>query len=105
MKDAILNAKDRETVVVDVPEWGCQVILAALPYSDVAAWSDTKEDLNSMARLVALSIVDDNCDRVFSDADIPALAAKSWVVLNRLAGEALKLNGLTDEAADDIQGN
>jgi len=52
------------------------------------------------SRLVALSLVDADDNRIYSDADIKTLGGKSAVVLDRLFAKAMTFSGMS---ADDIE--
>jgi len=100
-REQILSAKDREIIVLDIPEWGGEVRLMA--FSGGSAESISPED--SISKVVALSIIDDNGNLVFSEEDIDALKTRSARVLKRVFDEALKLNGLGDNAIEDATKN
>ncbi len=55
--------------------------------------------VNIRARLVALCVVDEKGQRLFSEADAVALGQKSAAALNRVFNAAQQLNALTEEAA------
>lgn len=123
-RDAILAADDLKTQEVDVPEWGGTVLVRALSGEDRDAFEasltmrrpvlvgpnkgqmeNVPDPSNVHAKLVARSIVDENGKRVFTDADIALLGAKSSAALQRLWDVAAELSGLTDGAAEDAEGN
>src|ERR1051325_3469724 len=92
-RDAVLAADDRTSEVVDVPEWGGPVKVRALSGTQrdqhepagVTWGRDAKgapivsalNTDNLRARLVALAVVDEDGNRLFSDKDVPALEAKN----------------------------
>jgi len=100
-REQILSSKDREIIVLDIPEWGGEVRLMA--FSGGSAESISPED--SISKVVALSVVDDDDNLVFSEEDIDALKTRSARVLKRVFSEALKLNGLGDSAIEDATKN
>ncbi|MCH7837816.1 MAG: hypothetical protein IIC26_04845, partial [Chloroflexi bacterium] len=53
--------------------------------------AETVKNEDGVARIVALSMVDADGERVFADAEIPVLKKKSATVLKRLFDEVLKL--------------
>ena len=57
------------------------------------------------ARLVSLACVDAEGARLFTDADVDALAEKSAAALNRVFDFAAALSGLGDEDIEDLLGN
>lgn len=111
-REQILGADDRKTEDVEVPEWGGTVRVQALSGTDRDAYeagivqirgdgSRTFTLANARARLVALSVVDGEGTRFFSEADITALGAKSAQALERVFDVARRLSGLAEE---DIEG-
>jgi hypothetical protein len=112
-KEAILGADDRETVDVEVPEWGGTVRVRALSGKERDAYevslAGVRPDgtaranlVNVRARLVALTVVDEAGDRMFTDADAAALGDKSAVAMQRVFEAAQKLSGLTDEDVEEL---
>lgn len=114
-KEAILAANDLQTRVVDVPEWGGEVILKTLSGMERNAFENslyringeraTPNMANMSAKLLARVIVDEQGNRIFTDGDIMALGGKSAAVLSRLFEIASEMNGLGEDAIDDAEGN
>lgn len=114
-REAILAVQDIRIESVDVPEWGGSVLVRALTAAEreifeVAATSGDagKRVINwgqFQARLCALAIVDEAGQRVFTDADINALAAKSGAAVTRVFALAQKLAGLGAEDIEEITRN
>jgi|SRR5690554_5882572 len=114
-RDDILKASDIETREVDVPEWGGKVYVRGLTGSERDAYEASLvqfrgkqrvPDLaNARAKLVVRCIVDEEGNRVFTDADANALGKKSGAVLDRLFEVASKLSGLSDKDVDELVGN
>lgn len=113
-KDDILNADDMKTESVDVPEWGGEVIIKTLTARQKDAWeasivkqgSGTKMNLIDMrARLVVVSIVDDQGKRVFADSDVGKLTQKFCKAVDRVFDAAQRLNKMTDDDVKDLEGN
>ena len=111
LRDQILAADDLPVESVDVPEWGITVrVRSLMAYERDAlemaiANSKSRTVDNLRARLCALSIVDDDGERVFSDADAHALGQKSARALDRVFAVAMRLNGMSAADVDDIVGN
>lgn len=111
-KDQILAAEDIPTKDVEVPEWGGSVRMRGLTGSERDAYESSlfqqrgeKRILrteNARARLVAMCIVDEDGERMFSDAEAKDLGRKSGKVLDRLFDEARKLSGLTAEDVEEL---
>jgi hypothetical protein len=114
-RDQILEASDLKTVVVSVPEWGGDVIVATMTGEARDAWeqslvvqeggkSRTNLD-NIRARLVMSTVVDEGGNRLFSEKDLALLGRKSSAALERVCKAAQKLNGLTNEDVEQLTGN
>lgn len=112
-KDAILAADDRRTEDVPVPEWGGSVRVRALSGKERDAYEsaivqvsgngDRKVTMeNIRARLVSLTVVGEDGERLFSDADISALGDKSAAALERVFDAARKLSGLTEDDVEEL---
>ena len=114
-KENILTANDIKREEVQVPEWGGVVLVQGLSGRDrdqleasmiQGKGKDTKVSLDNLrAKVVARSIVDENGNRIFSDADIPALAKKSALALNRVYEVAQRLSGISQEDVDELTKN
>lgn len=114
-RDAILQAQDLPTVDVEVPEWGGTVRVRALTGAERDAFEQsiveqrgksTKMNLaNLRAKLVALTVVDEEGKRLFSDADAKLLGQKSALALNRVFEVAQKLSGLSPEDVEELTKN
>lgn len=110
-RDQILTADDLPTEDVEVPEWGGTVRLRALTGTErdafeVSVAGDGKKNLSNLrARLVALSVVDDKGERLFTDADVKKLGLKSAAALDRLFDKARHLSGLDEDDVEELAGN
>lgn len=114
-RDAILQAKDLPTEDVEVPEWGGTVRVRALTGAERDAFEQsiieqrgksTKMNLQNMrAKLVALTVVDEEGNRIFSDEDAKLLGQKSASALNRIFEVAQRLSGLTPADVDELTKN
>jgi len=114
-KDAILQAQDLPTESVHVPEWSGDVLVRALTGAERDAFEQsiveqkgksTKMNLQNMrAKLVALTVVDEGGNRLFTDADAKLLGKKSALALNRVFEVAQKLSGLTPEDVEELAKN
>ena len=111
-RDAILAADDREYEVVPCPEWGGEVRLRSLTGAERDAYEQSLVQTrgksremnlrNARAKLVALCAVDENGNRLFSDADVNALGKKNAKPLDRLFDVARRLSGLTEDDVDRL---
>ena len=111
-RDAILAADDREYEVVPCPEWGGEVRLRSLTGAERDAYEQSLVQTrgksremnlrNARAKLVALCAVDENGNRLFTDADVNALGKKNAKPLDRLFDVARRLSGLTEDDVDRL---
>jgi hypothetical protein len=115
-KDQILEASDLTFEEVQVPEWNGAVKVRTMTGTDrdlweqsmveVAADGSRKPDMTNMrAKLVALTVVDDDGNLVFSMADVPMIARKAASALERVFDVAQRINGLGTKAEDDAVKN
>lgn len=114
-RDAILKAQDLPTEVVEIPEWNGAVIVRGLTGAERDAFEqsiveqrgkNTRMNLrNIRAKLVALTVVDEEGNRVFSDEDAEALGKKSAAALDRIFAVAQRLSGLRPEDVEELAGN
>lgn len=112
-RDDIFKVEDRETRDVDVPEWGGIVRVRALSGAERDQYDTSRMErlkdgtyvptlANSRAKLVALSIVDEDGNKLFTEHDIGRLGLKSAAALTRVADVAMELSGLTVQAAEEL---
>jgi hypothetical protein len=114
-KDAILTANDLVTEDVEVPEWGGAVRVRSISGAERDAFEQaivtrkgknvTTNMANIRAKMVALSLVDESGQRLFSDSDVVALGRKSAAALDRVFSVAQRLAGLTDTDVDELAEN
>jgi hypothetical protein len=111
-RDQILTAVDTATEDIDVPEWGGVVRVKALTGTErdafegslIGARGQTKLD-NVRAKLVAMSVVDEDGAKLFSVGDITILGGKSAAALDRVFTVAQRLSKLTEADIEDLQKN
>ncbi len=114
-RDDILKAQDLPIKVVPVPEWGedAAVRIRGLTAKERDEFELTavKEDfsgvtkagmINFRAKLVALTVIDEEGNNLFSLEDAEELGRKSAQVLDRLFNEARALSGFTKEDVEDL---
>lgn len=114
-RDQILQANDRPTKIVPVPEWGGDVIVRGLTgaqrdkfeQDSVERKGDKIETnlINMRARLVALCVVDENNQRIFQDGDVRELGRKSASALERVFDVARELSGLKTQDVAELAEN
>lgn len=114
-RDSILQAQDIQTEDVEVPEWGGTVRVRGLTgaqrdqfESSIVSLKGKRQDINMQnvrAKLVALSVVDEEGQRIFQDDDIRALGMKSAVALQRVFDVAQRLSGITEDDVEELAKN
>ena len=111
-RDDILNANDLKTETVQVPEWGGEVNVRTMTGAERDAFESKIVGKNGgvnmqniRARLVSLTMVDENGDRIFSDDDVKELGRKSAAALDRVFTAAQGLNKISDEDVEELAKN
>ena len=111
-RDEILSKKDLKRQVVNVPEWGGDVLVAEMTAEARDAWEQAittrdkgKNLVNPRAKLVIATAVDENGERLFKDADIGEVAKLSAQAMDRICRVAQKVNGLLGEDLEEAKGN
>lgn len=116
-KDQILTADRKKTIDVPVKKWGGDVRLQELSASDRDMWENESFVLNAegtgakfnpkhaRARLVVRCIVDDKGKRMFSDDEVAAIGSLSASTIQRLFNAARKLNAISNEDLQELEGN
>ena len=112
-REAILGARDREIVAVEVPEWGGTVLVRGLSAAQkdafelsVTGLSGRERNLENLrARLCALCIVDAEGRTLFEEADVAALGERSATAIERVFAVARRLSGLNDADVAELAKN
>ena len=114
-REEILAADDLVHEQVHVPEWGGTVLVAAMSgrardefESSLLASRSSDQGANMRnlrARLAALTCVDEDGARLFSKEDVDSLGSKSAAALDRIFQVAQKVNGIGDDAGEELAGN
>jgi len=111
-KEQILQADDLKRESVDTPEWGGEVLLRELRGRERDAFEegslDSKRNVmmtNMRARLVAMSAIDEEGERLFTAKEATELGDKSATALNRLFEVCCRLSGITESDVDKLEGN
>jgi hypothetical protein len=106
-KNDILKQKKLKTEIVDIPEWGGSIIvqeMTAAQRDSFEAWTLSQGEGNTKGMRVAIlihTVVDENGKQIFTDLDMPDLAKKSGVIIDKIAAVGLRLNGMTEEAVEE----
>lgn len=114
-RDQIFAVPDIQTETVFVPAWNGTVNVKGMSAAERDAFeaSTTIQKGNSIelnrknfrAKLVALTVVDDDGNRIFADTDIKALGEKSAQALDLLFAAASRLSGISKQDEDDLVKN
>lgn len=112
-RDEIFAAVDVQEEIVAVPEWGGPVRIVGLTGSErdqYEAWiisgKGKNRDVNlrqSRAKLVMMTAKDAEGKRLFDEADLIRLGARSALALQRVFDAAAKLSGLDEDSLEKIQ--
>lgn len=110
-KTAILGADDLKRETVSVPEWGGDVIVQEMTAKARLEWSTAAYTVEKgktaanpetfMAALLVVCCVGEDGEPLFSSEDMPALARKSGAAVERVAGVAMRLNGMSAKSEDE----
>ena len=116
-RDDILTAPAPSKTLVELPEFGGAVYVREMTAGDKDAWEDSllrrrkaEEEgagglHNFRAELLALVLVDADGAPLFTRDDIEALAKKSARALEPAFEVALRINGLTEAALEELEKN
>lgn len=114
-RDDIMKVQDLTFEEVDVPEWGGQVRVKMMTGSERDAYEASLYELKGQevkmnrddvrAKLLVKCLVDENNNRLFTDAEIKMLGKKSSKVLDKLFTVAQRLNAMTDEDVKKLEKN
>ena len=109
LRDKILAAQDIPTEVVNIPEWGVDVLVRGMSAGDRItlmqnAFDQTTQQVNMSIvypDVVVSCTYDPGSDEpVFTPADKDAILAKSSAAVERLANVGLRLSGIGKEEQD-----
>ncbi len=111
LRDDILEATDIPTEMVNVQEWDCAVEVRGMSLAEREAVGQIavsemearekggrSEKSFNAACAVASAFDPKTGERIFTEADIPALAQKSASAVMRVATVAQRLSGLSEES-------
>ncbi|HCN89508.1 MAG TPA: hypothetical protein DIT28_10080 [Oxalobacteraceae bacterium] len=109
----ILSADDLVTEVVEVSQWGCAVRVRSMTAKDRDAFSEsipvdeagTMDTTNYRSKLLARCIVDEGGNLLFTEDQVDALANKSAGAILTVFMVADRLNGISANAAKNIEKN
>ncbi|WP_022699304.1 hypothetical protein [Euryhalocaulis caribicus] len=104
----ILNCEDRKAEKVHIPQWGVDVWVGVMSVGDRDRFDLNvflSEDASMRAWLVAMTALDAEGNRIFSDEDVPALVKKSGAATDPIYVKAVRLNGLEAGAQEEAAKN
>jgi hypothetical protein len=116
-KKQILECSDIETEIVQVPEWGGEVMVYGLTNGEkdefenslVSKDSETGERTVNMkyasARLCSMCVRDEDGNNIFAPSDVVALSKKSGKAVERIYDVAERLSGLGTGAVEEMVKN
>tara|TARA_R110000824_G_scaffold190864_2_gene372428 strand:+ start:223 stop:630 length:408 start_codon:yes stop_codon:yes gene_type:complete len=115
-REQILGADDLPKEVLDIPEWGGQIMIRTMSGSERDAFEASllgeggKKDKQKMmldirARFASLIVVDSDGKRLFTAKDIKELGKKSASALDRVLTAGQKLSGLTSDDVEELAKN
>lgn len=112
-REQILQADDIRKEEVNVPEWdGGTVIVKTMTGTErdqleasIISEPGQRDMRNLRAKIVALSVVDEEGKRLFSFEDTVALGGKSARALDRVFAVAQRLSGFTPKDVEDLTKN
>lgn len=115
-RDQILDAKDMETKDIPVPEWGGDVRIRMLTGEQRDAFEASTVEMrkdgaqkrnvaNLRARLVALCVINEAGEQLFSPPDIKLLGNKSAKALQRVFNACQEMNSFTDSDVEELAEN
>lgn len=111
----IWAADDLRVEKVEVPEWGGHLFIQSLTGEERDRFEatifekkgeDTKTNFENLrAKLIVLTAVDTEGNKIFRSENAPRLGTKNSAVLDRLFAVAQKLSGLRKEDVDELVKN
>ena len=107
----ILGIDDRPMEKAEVPEWNGHVFLRTISGAERDAFEaesfrqERPNYQNLRARYLALTLTDENGDRLFNAKQVAELGKKAAPVLDRLFTRAAKINAMSPGDVDELLGN
>lgn len=113
-KEQILGAKDLVKEELEISEWGGMVTVRTLTGAERDLFErevfidgdvDKRNMENFRAKLVSLTLIDSEGNRMFSFDDLKALGSKSACALDKVFAVAQRLAGLRKEDVEELTKN
>lgn len=113
LRDDIFAIEDRKIEPVTIPEWNCTIYVRSLSGAerDTLEWGlldaqkAGKLKLLGRAMLAAAYACDESGAPIWTEADVPKLADKNALALNRIREAGDKLNQMTKAAEEELEKN
>jgi hypothetical protein len=107
LRDTILNANDLKEELVEVPEWGCSILVRSMTGKErsnlfsVAIDAKGKLDFEKAYPVIIIASAFDpeTKEKVFTTADMELLNGKNAGAMEKVAKVAMRLSGLDTESA------
>ena len=110
-KEAIFAAKDVNSKVIDVPEWGigAQIKIKAMSIKDQLVYEKEvaakKDESDIIFNMLILCCVDEDNKHIFDKKDIELLKEKSSTAILKVFNECLNINSLDVDSVEKIAKN
>jgi hypothetical protein len=110
--DQILAIKDIKTEELYIPEWDSWVLVRSMTAAEYDRYQKSiivgkgkNRDINlvnARAKLVAMAVVDENGQRLFTDAQIISLGQKNSAAIDRIFDLVTDLAGVTEDDIEEL---
>jgi len=114
-RDQIFDSQDIQEEIVAVPEWGGSVKVRGMTGIERDVFESSIMQgkgknikmnwQNVRAKLVVHSVIDEDGNKLFTDADVARLGEKSAAALDRVFDVAQRLSGITKEDVEELAKN
>ena len=120
-REQILQAPDLPREVVAIPEWGGEVLVRGLtgaeraeleiPFLEGVGQNGKTPKVSGdkfkllRERLVSMTVIGEDGERLFSETDVAALSKKSAVALQRVFDVGQRLSGMSQEDVEELSKN
>jgi hypothetical protein len=114
-REDILRVSDIHKELVSVPEWGGDVYVKGMTGAERDKFESSMIErsgkngktqsvnmANIRAKLVSLSVCDENGKRIFTEADVQSLSQKSAAALQKVFAVAQRLSGIGDDDVEEL---
>lgn len=111
-REDILSHTDLKKEKIFVKEWGGEIFVSEMTAESRDEWEqnivkrDNKDKLvNARAKLIVVTVVDEDGNRLFNDEDVEKIGKLSSKVIDKIAVISQKLNGLSAEELEESKKN